>query len=150
VAQRGGLRRGDLALIDKTQLGEKLDGVLAGATGHALDAFLTGHGLQRHRHQRAEAFILHVGVHRHKADGGFIIGIDIQPAHGHRFAAFIHHHLVMRQRIPGVPLGAFRLMQGFTQHFPAKLIVAFQLFFRLGYAKMIHRWTLSCCQGPRR
>ncbi len=77
VANRGGLRRGDFALVYKTQLGKELDRIFTRATGDALHALLTGNRLQRHRHQRTEAFILYAGVHRHKANGGFIIGIDI-------------------------------------------------------------------------
>ena len=53
MANRRGGWRGDLPLIDKPQLGEKLHRVFAGATGHALNTFLTRHRLQGHRHQRA-------------------------------------------------------------------------------------------------
>ncbi|GAB3422691.1 hypothetical protein GCM10027361_43410 [Erwinia aphidicola] len=58
-----------------------------------------------------------------EADSGFVIGIDIEAANGNRVAVFIHHHLMMRQRIPGVTLGPQRLVQRLTQHLPAELVV---------------------------
>ena len=53
MANRRGGWRGDFSLINKPQLGEKLHRVFTGATGHALNAFLTRHRLQGHRHQRS-------------------------------------------------------------------------------------------------
>ena len=43
VANRRGLRGRNFPLINKTEFGEELNGIFAGATGHALNAFLTGH-----------------------------------------------------------------------------------------------------------
>ncbi|MNZ74787.1 hypothetical protein D3C78_932470 [compost metagenome] len=74
---RRGLWRGDFAFVDESQLGEKLDRIFASTTGDALYTLLTGNGLQRHRHQRAQPFVLHGGVNCHKADGGFIVGVDV-------------------------------------------------------------------------
>lgn len=68
VTNRRGLRGGDFPLVNKTEFGEEFDGVFAGATGDALNPFLTGDGLKGHRHQGAEAFILHGRMNRHKAD----------------------------------------------------------------------------------
>ncbi|MNP23925.1 hypothetical protein D3C76_1166550 [compost metagenome] len=110
MANRRGLRGGDFALVYKTQLGKELHRIFTRATGDALHALLTGNGLQRHRHQRAETFVLYAGMDRHKADGGFIIGIDIQPPDGDKVALFIHHHLVMCHGVPGVAFRPFRLM----------------------------------------
>ena len=77
VADRRGGWRGNLALVNKTELGKKIHRVFASATGHALNALLTGDGLQRHRHQRTQAFILHRRVYGHKTNGGFVLRIDI-------------------------------------------------------------------------
>ena len=110
VANRRGLRGSNFALVNKTELGKELDGVFTGATGDALNAFLTGDGLQRHRHQGTEPFILHGRVNRHKANRGFIVGIDIQSPNGDEVTLFIHHHLMVRHRIPGVTFRPFRLM----------------------------------------
>jgi hypothetical protein len=101
---------GDFTLIHKTELGEELHGIFAGATGDALNAFLTGDGLQGHRHQRPQTFVLHGGMNRHKANRRFVIGVDIQTPDGDEVALFIHHHLMMRHRIPGVAFRAFWLM----------------------------------------
>ena len=110
MTNRRGLRGGDFPLIHKTELGKKLHGIFAGATGDALNAFLTGHGLQGHRHERAQPFILYGRVNRHKANRRFVIGVDIQTPDGDEVTLFVHHHLVMGHRVPGVALGAFRLM----------------------------------------
>ena len=59
----------------------------------------------------------------HKANGRFIVGINIQSAYRHQITLLVDDHLVMRHRIPRVAFRTFRLMQGLTQHFPAKLIV---------------------------
>jgi len=50
-------------------------------------------------------------VHRHKANRAFVIGIDIKPTGRDDIALFINHHLVMRHGVPGVALGALRLVQ---------------------------------------
>ena len=123
VADWRSLRRGDFALIDKPQLGEEFDCVFPRATGHSFDPFLTRDGLQRHRHQRSQPLLLHGGIDSHETDGSLIIGIDVQPPDGNQIALFIHHHLVVRHRVPGITLGTLRLMQRLAQHFPAKLIV---------------------------
>ena len=68
VTNRRSLRGGDFPLIHETKLGKELNGIFAGATGDALDPFLTGNGFQRHSHQRSKAFVLHGGMNGHKAD----------------------------------------------------------------------------------
>ena len=77
MTDRRGGRGGDLTLIDKSELGEKFHRIFARAAGNPLNPFLTRDGLQGHRHQRTQPFILHRGMHSHKADGGFILRIDI-------------------------------------------------------------------------
>ena len=77
MAHRCGLRGSDFALIDKTQFCEELYRIFTCATGHPLHTFLTRDRLQRHRHQRAEPFILYGGVDGHKTDRSLIISIDI-------------------------------------------------------------------------
>ena len=47
LAAAGG---GDFALVHKTELRKELHRIFTGATGHALNAFLTGDGLKGHRH----------------------------------------------------------------------------------------------------
>ena len=150
MAHRRSLRRGNFALAHKPQFGEKFDRIFTGATGYALYPFLTRHRLQGHRHQRAQPFLLHRGVNGHKAYGGFVIRIDIQTPNRDQISLFVHHHLVMRHRVPGIPFGAFGLVQRFTQHLPAKLVVTLQLFFCLRYSKVIHSRILSCCPRPHR
>ena len=124
MTDRRGGRGSDLPLIDKAKLGEKLHRIFAGATGDPLHPFLTRYRLQGHRHQRPQPFILYGGMNGHKANGGFIFRIDIQSADGNQIALFIHHHLMMRHRIPGVAFRSFWLMQRLTQHLPAELVVA--------------------------
>ncbi len=150
VAHRRGLRRGDFPLAHKTELGEKFDRIFTGTTGYAFDPFLTRHRLQSHRHQRAQPFLLHGRVYGHKAYGSFIIRIDIQTPYRNQIPLFVHHHLVMRHRVPGIPFGAFWLVQWFTQHLPAKLVVTLQFFLCLRYSKVIHSRILSCCPRPYR
>ena len=123
MANRRGGWRGDFSLINKPQLGEKLHRVFTGATGHALNAFLARYRLQGHRHQRSQPFVLHVRMNGHKANGRFIVGINIQSAYRYQITLLVDDHLVMRHRIPRVAFRTFWLMQGLTQHFPAKLIV---------------------------
>lgn len=104
VADWRGLRRGDFTLINKTELGEELHGVFAGATGHALYPFLTRDGLRGHRHQRSQPLVLNGGMYCHKPDGGLVISIDIQTSDSDRVALFIDHHLMVRHGVPGVAL----------------------------------------------
>ncbi|MNE45841.1 hypothetical protein D3C80_1401490 [compost metagenome] len=134
VADRGGLRRGDLALINKAKLGKERHRIFTGATHYPFYPFLACHGFQRHRHQRAEAFVLHRRVDRHKADRRFVVGIDIQPPYSDNFTALIHHHLMVRHGVVGILFRTHRLVQWLAQHFPTKLVIILQLLFCYGYS----------------
>ncbi|MNZ57868.1 hypothetical protein D3C78_758590 [compost metagenome] len=126
MANRRGLRRGDLTLINETQLGKEIYRVFTGATDYALHALLARHGFQRHGYQRPQAFVLHRRVYRQKTNRGFVIGIDVQPPNGDNFSALVHHHLVMCHGVVGILFRPHRLVQRLAQHFPAELVILFQ------------------------
>ncbi len=123
MAHRRGLRGGNFPLVHEAQLGEKRHGIFTCATGYALHAFLSGDRFQRHGDQCPQTFVLHFRMDSHKTNRRFVIGVDVQSPNSDQLSLFIHHHLMVRHRVPGVSLGAFRLMQRLTQHFPAKLVV---------------------------
>ena len=134
VADRGGLRRSDLPLIDEPQLGEEVHRVFTGAAHHPLHALLPRDGLQRHRHQRPQPFILQRRVYRQKTDRRLVVGIDVQPPDGDDFTGLVHHHLVMGHGVIGILFRTHRLVQRLAQHFPAKLVILLQFLLCYGYS----------------
>lgn len=106
MANRRGGWRGDFTLINKPQLGEKLHRVFTGATGHALNAFLTCHRLG----SSPSACLTLCPARRderYKANGRFIVGINIQSAYRYQITLLVDDHLVMRHRIPRVAFRTF-------------------------------------------